>query len=243
MTSLTRSGVSPKQLARFAGALYLVLGVLTGFAGTVLPRLYAAGDATTTAGNLAANAATVRYAVVADLVGATVWVLLALTLYLLLGGISRGAARAMVVFAALGTGIMMLNAVFAFEGMQVATGAVDLTAVGAGGSNAMALLLLDTHHYGVFIAQVFFGLWLVPLGYLACRSSGMLPTWLGVMLIAGAAYYLLDLLAAFLVPGLGSALHSLIIIPPTIAEISAVVYLLAVGVRVSQPVGRQPVEA
>ena len=176
MTSLTRSGVSPKQLARFAGALYLVLGVLTGFAGTVLPRLYAAGDATTTAGNLAANAATVRYAVVADLVGATVWVLLALTLYLLLGGISRGAARAMVVFAALGTGIMMLNAVFAFEGMQVATGAVDLTAVGAGGSNAMALLLLDTHHYGVFIAQVFFG-WsrwgTSPAGRRGCSRPGL----------------------------------------------------------------------
>jgi hypothetical protein len=243
MTALARSGVSPKQLARIAGALYLLLGILTGFAGMALPRLYVAGDATATAGNLTANAVTVRYAVVADLVGATVWVLLALTLYLLLGSISRGAARAMVVFAALGTGIMMLNTVFAFEGMRVATGAVDLTAVGAGGSSATALLLLDTHHYGVFIAQVFFGLWLVPLGYLVCRSSGMLPTWLGVMLMTSAGYYLADLLAAFLAPGLGSALHAIILIPPTIAEISAVVYLVAVGVRVSQPVGHLPAEA
>jgi hypothetical protein len=243
MTSRARSGVSPKQLARIEGALYLLLGILTGFAGMALPRLYVAGDAAATAANLAAHAATARCAVVADLVGATVWVLLALTLCLLLGGISREAARAMVVFTALGAGIMMLNAVFAFEAMRVATGAVDLTAVGAGGSNTMALLLLDTHHYGVFIAQVFFGLWLVPLGYLACRSSGMLPTWLGVMLIAGAGYYLLDLLAAFLAPGLGSALHSLILIPPTIAEVSAVAYLLAVGVRVSQPVGHLPAEA
>jgi hypothetical protein len=243
MTSLARSGVSPKQLARIAGALYLLLGILTGFAGTALPRLYVAGDATRTAGNLVANAATVRYAVVADLAGATVWVLLALTLYLLLGGISRGGARAMVVFTALGAGIMMLNSVFAFEAMRVATRAVDLTAVGAGGSSAMALLLLDLHHYGLSVAQVFFGLWLVPLGYLAYRSSGMLPKWLGVMLIAGAGYYLVDLLAAFLAPGLGSAFHALIVIPPTIAEISAVVYLLAVGVRVSRPVGHLPAEA
>jgi hypothetical protein len=164
-------------------------------------------------------------------------------LYQLLGGISGGAARAMVVFTALGAGIMMLNAVFAFEGMRVATGAVDLTAVGAGGSSATALLLLDMHHYGVLIAQVFFGLWLVPLGYLACRSSGMLPAWLGVMLIAGAGYYLVDLLAAFLAPGLGSALHALILIPPAITEVTAVAYLLTVGVRVSRPGGRLPVEA
>jgi hypothetical protein len=243
MISLARSGDSPKQLARIAGALYLLLGILTGFSGTALPRLYVAGDAAATAGNLAASAATVRYAVVADLAGASVWVLLALALYVLLGGVSAGAARAMVVFTALGAGIMMLNAVFAFEAMRVATGAVDLTTLGAGNSSATALLLLDTHHYGALVAQVFFGLWLVPLGYLACRSSGMLPNWLGVMLIAGAAYYLVDLLAAFLVPELGSAFHSVITIPPIIAEVSAVVYLLAVGVRVSQPVGHLPAEA
>ena len=243
MRSLARSDVSPKQLARFAGALYLLLGILTGFSGTALPRQYVDGDAATTAGNLVANATTVRYAVVADLAGATVWVVLALTLYVLLGGISRGAARAMVVFAALGTGIMMLNVVFAFEAMRVATHAVDLTAVGTGSSGATALLLLDTHHYGVFVAQVFFGLWLIPLGYLAWRSSGMLPAWLGVMLIAGGGYYMADLLAAFLAPGLSSALHAFIMIPPTIAEISAVVYLLAVGVRASRPVGHLPAEA
>ena len=242
MTPLVRSDFSPKQLARIAGALYLLLGVLTGFSGTALPRLYVAGDATATAGDLVANAALVRYAVVADLVGATVWVVLALTLHLLLGGVSRGAARAMVVFTALGAGIMMLNSVFAFEAMRVATRAVDVTTAG-GGSGATALLLLDAHHYGVFVAQVFFGLWLVPLGYLAWRSSGMLPAWLGVMLIAGGCYYLVDLLAAFLAPGLSSAIHAFIIIPPTIAEVSAVVYLLAVGVRTPRTVGHLPVEA
>ena len=49
----------------------------------------------------------------------------------------------------------------------------------------MVLLLLDTQHYGILIAQIFFGLWLVPLGYLAYKSSGMFPKWLGVLLIVG----------------------------------------------------------
>ncbi len=66
------------------------------------------------------------------------------------------------------------------------------------------LLLLDTQHYGILIAQIFFGLWLVPLGYLAYRSSGMFPKWLGVLLILGGVCYLVDLLAAFLVPDVGN---------------------------------------
>ena len=52
-TGVDRTGVDPKRLARTAGALYLVLGILTGFAGAVEPRVYVAGDAAATAGHLA----------------------------------------------------------------------------------------------------------------------------------------------------------------------------------------------
>jgi len=242
MKTIPPAGVSPKRLARIAGVLYLLLGILTGFAGVVVPKMYVAGDAAATAGNLVAHAGAVRYAVVADLAGATAWVLLALTLHLLLADVGGSAARAVVVFATLGAGIMMLNAVFAFEGLRVATGAVDLSVLGAGGPHAMALLLLDTQHYGVFIAQVFFGLWLVPLGYLACRSSGLLPKWLGVALIVGGACYLLDLLAAFLLPDVSQAIHPFIVLLPTIAEVSAVVFLLAIGVRTPKSGGRAVAE-
>jgi hypothetical protein len=231
MTRADMTGPEPKRLARTAGVLYLLLGVLTGFAGTVAPRMYAAGDAAATAGHLAANAATVRYAVIADLAGAVAWVLLALALYRLLSGFGRDAARALVLFTALGAGIMMLNAVFEFEAMRVATGAVGLSALGAAGSNGVALLLLDTHHYGVCVAQVFFGLWLLPFGVLAWRTSGMIPRWLGAALIAAGACYLLGLLAAFLGVALGPAVGAAVAIVPAVAEVSGVLYLLVIGVR------------
>ena len=82
------------------------------------------------------------------------------------------------------------------------------------------LLLLDTQHYGILIAQIFFGLWLVPLGYLAYKLSGMFPKWLGVLLIVGGVCYLVDLLALFLVPDIGQTIHTFIVIPSAIAEIS-----------------------
>ena len=226
---------SPKRLARIAGALYLLVGIFGGFAeGFVDPRVYAAGNAAATAGNVVANSELVRVGVVAHLLDGTFFVFLAMTLYILLKHVHKSAARAMLVLVVLATGVTCLNAVFEFEGLRVATDSSYATAFGTAGSNALVLLLLDTQHYGTLIAQVFFGLWLVPLGYLAYKS-GMFPKWLGVVLIVGGACYLVDLVTAFLIPDFGQKIHTFIVIPSAVAEISMVLYLLAVGVRTLKP--------
>lgn len=226
---------SPKRLARIAGVLYLLVGIFGGFAeGFVEPKMYVAGDAAATAGNVVAHAGLVRLGVVADLLDQTFFVFLALTLYSLLRHVRESVARAMLVLVALAGGIASLNAVFELEGLRVATGAVNVGALGSAGSNALVLLLLDTQHYGILVAQIFFGLWLAPLGYLAFKS-GLFPKWLGVLLVVGSIGYLVDLLAAFLVPDLGQKIHAFVVIPPTLAEVSMLVYLLVVGVKSVQP--------
>jgi hypothetical protein len=207
--------------------------------------MYVAGDASATAGNVVANAGLVRLGVISDLLGQTFFVFLALALYVLLKHVHQSVARAMLVLVAIAAGITCLNAVFLFEALRIATGAVDFSALGVAGSNAMVLLLLDAQHYGILVAQIFFGLWLVPLGSLAYRS-GMFPKALALLLIAAGACYLLDLLAAFLVPdfGPGQQMHAYIVLPTTaIAEISIVIYLLVVGVKSMKPDNRAPAVA
>ena len=76
-----------------------------------------------------------------------------------------------------------------------------VAAFGAEGSDALVMLLMDLFHYGFLIAQIFFGLWLVPLGYLAYRSGIFLKA-LGVVLVVGGISDLLDPLVAFLLPDL-----------------------------------------
>ena len=228
--------MSPKPLARIAGVLYLLVGIFGGFAeGYVDPKMYVAGDAAATAANVVANTGLVRMGVVSHLLDAVFFVFLAMTLYILLRPIHTGVARAMLVLVVLATAIISLNAVFLFEGLRVATDTYYSTALGATGSNALVLLLLDTQHYGTLSAQVFFGLWLVPLGYLAYMSAGLFPKWLGVLLVVGGVCYLIDLLAAFLVPDFGKTIHTSIVIPCAVAEISMVVYLLVVGVKTTKP--------
>jgi hypothetical protein len=230
--SVNHEARAPRRLARIAGLLYLLVGIFGGFAeGFVEPKMYVAGDAAATAANVVANSGLVRMGIVADLLDQTCFVFLALTLYLLLKHVHQSATRTMVVLVALASGIACLNAAFEFEGLRVATGAVNLSAIGAAGSNALVLLLLDTQHYGILIAQIFFGLWLVPLGYLAYKSSGMFPKWLGGLLMVGGVCYLVDLLAAFLVPDIGQTIHAFVVIPSAIAEISMVGYLLVIGVK------------
>lgn len=223
----------PKRLARIAGLLYLVVAIFGGFAfGYVLTKVYVPGDATTTAANVLANAGLVRSGVVADLFQATVFVFLAMVLYRLLNHVNKSAASAMVVLVAIATTIMCLNDVFQFAAVLVATNGSYVNALGAAGSNAIVLLLLDMQHYGFLIAQIFFGLWLVPLGYLAFKS-GMFPKALGVVLIVGGASYLVDMLVAFLSPDLSAIIHGFLAVPPTIAEVWMLGYLLVKGVRVS----------
>ena len=225
---------SPKRLARLAGVFYLLVGIFGGFAeGFADPKLYVAGDSAATAGNVLANLGLIRMSVAAHLLDAVFFVLTAMALYVLLQHVHKSVARAMLVFVIVAVGIISLNAVFQFEALQVATGASYATAFGAAGANALVLLLLDIQHYGTLAAQVFFGLWLAPLGYLAYKS-GLFPKALGVVLIAATVSYLVDLFVAFLAPDLARAIHGFMGIVPAIAEIWMVFYLLIVGVRTAK---------
>jgi Domain of unknown function (DUF4386) len=151
-------------------------------------------------------------------------------LYTLLRHVQTSVANAMVVLVAIATGIMCLDAVFRFMSLRIATDAAYLAAFRTAGANAMVLLLLETQHYGYLIAQIFFGLWLVPLGYLT-YTSGLFPRALGAVLIVGGACYILDLLVRFFAPELGGRIHGIVVIPPTIAEVWALGYLLVKGIR------------
>lgn len=222
---------SDKKTAKIAGVLYLLNGIFSGFAfAYVIGKVYVAGNAAATAANVVAYSGLVRIGVAADLFQATIWVFLAMTLYLLLKHVNKSAASTMVVLVAVGAAIVCLNDVFQFESLRIATDNAYAAAFGNAGSNALVLLLLDIHHYGFLIAQIFFGLWLVPLGYLAYKS-GMFPKALGVALIAGGACYLLGMLAVFLIPDLGEKINTFITIPSAIAEIWMLGYLLVIGVR------------
>ena len=221
---------SERRLARVAGSLYLVVAVLGGFAQLfVRDRLVDLGDPAATAANIRESAALFRAGFAADLVQATFFLFTAMALYLLLRHVNELVARAMVVFVAVSVAIICLNLLNQFVALRIAT--ADGYASAFGGSNELTGLFAGMHHDGYLIAQIFFGLWLLPLGYLVVRS-GWFPKAIGVLLIVRCFGYLVDTFARFLAPGVADGIEPFVVAPAAIGELSFVVWLLVKGVRI-----------
>ncbi|WP_158847703.1 DUF4386 domain-containing protein [Saccharothrix deserti] len=235
---------SPKRAARVAGVLYLLLAVLNGAAEMyVRATIVQPGDAAATADNVVAHATLFRLGFVGDLVGIACLLFVAMALHRLLGHVDKNAAAAMVVFVTVAVALMCANLLNHFAALMVATDGSFATAFGPDGSDALVLMFLDLHHNGYLIAQVFFGLWLLPLGHLV-RASGQFPRSLGVLLAVGCFSYLVDLLAKFLLPDLGAAASPFVLAPAVVAELWMIGCLLRNSVKEdTRPGGLVPAAA
>ncbi len=221
---------SPKTLARTTGLLYLLLFGAAFNEGYVLPHVVKSHDAAATADGIRASATLFRLGVFGDLTAGGLWLLLAMALYLLLRDVNRLAAAAMVTFAAAGAGIQIQNQLNQYTALTVATNAGYPRALGTSGSDALTLLLVDMQHNGYVIDTLFFGLWLLPLGYLVIRS-GYFPKTLGVLVMAAGCGYLIYLCSVFLTPGISDRIWQFATLPAAAAgELTFLVWLLIKGV-------------
>jgi len=231
---------SEKRLARIAGSLYLIVAVLGGFAElSVRSSIVTPGDAAATADNIRASATLFRLGFVSDLVQATCFLLTAMALYLLLKHVNTLVASAMVTFVAVSVAIMCLNLLNQFVALSIATGEGYSSVFGSAGSDALAMLFVDMHHDGYLIAQMFFGLWLLPLGYLVVKSRNF-PKALGVVLMIGCVGYLADLFAPFLTPTIAGPISLFVLAPAAVGELWFVAWLLVKAVRVPERETRVP---
>jgi hypothetical protein len=105
----------------------------------------------------------------------------------------------MVIFVLVGIPIACINELNQFAVLLLMSGADYLTAFEADQLHTQVMLFLDLYEHGIFIAKIFWGLWLFPLGYLVFKS-GFLPRILGVLLIMACFGYLIDDLIVFLLP-------------------------------------------
>jgi hypothetical protein len=233
---------SPQRLARTAGVYYLVVAVFGAFAHIVRGNVYVPGDAATTAQNVVADASLVRLSFMADLLQATFLLFVVMALYRLLQHVNKSVARAMVIFVVVAVAITCLNMVHQLGALVVATTPSYAAVFGLDGSATLVLLLLDLQHSGYLVAQIFFGLWLFPLGLLAYRS-GMFPRPLGIILMLGTLAYLVDVMLQFLAPQLGAATNPALVVLVILSEVSMLAYLLIKGARAASPADRVLVAA
>jgi hypothetical protein len=173
-----------------------------GFFGIIyVPSvLLVSGDAATTSRNIMASEWLFRSGTVSHLIGQIVLIFLVLALYRLLKPVNKDHAVLMVVLALLAVPIASLNEVNHLAALRLLANADD-GAFTASQLQAQAMLFLDMRNNGILVAQVFWGLWLLPLGFLVFRS-GFLPKLLGVLLVIAGVGYVIDSGTQLLSPGL-----------------------------------------
>ncbi|KQY46510.1 DUF4386 domain-containing protein [Cellulomonas sp. Root137] len=204
------------RTARLAGLLYLVVAVCGGFAELGARSTIKASDDVAQA--LRDSADLMKIAFAADVVAYTSFLLVGLALYSMFKDVHRVAAVAMLTMNAVSVAIQSLDLVNH-------AGAVLAAQRGA---DELAVLFLDLHGVGYLIAQVFFGGWLIPLGYLVVRS-GMMPRVLGYALMVGGVGYLLGLVVELVAPGADGLALALGLLGG-LSEITFLLWLLVKGV-------------
>jgi hypothetical protein len=183
--------VSINRTARLAGGLYLALAPFSFFGIIYVPSvLVVPEDAATTARNIMASEWLFRSAIVSNLIAMILFILLVLVLYRLLTHVNEDQAALMVALVLVSIPLAFLNEVNHLATLRVLSSAHD-GAFTSTQLQAQAMLFLHMHDSGLLLAQVFWGLWLLPLGLLVFRS-GFLPRLLGILLIIGGAGYVID---------------------------------------------------
>ena len=93
------------------------------------------------------------------------------------------------------------------------------------------MLYLEYYNNGIDLLTIFWGLWLLPFGYLVYKS-GFLPKILGILLMAGCFGYVINFTGNFLYPYYSKlGIATFISLPASIGEIGTCLWLLIAGVK------------
>ena len=184
---------------RYAGLLYVLMSIIGFFAmGYVPDKLIVHGNAAATANNIAASETLFRLGIAAALIGQTGFIFVALALYDLLKAVNRRHASLMVILIVVSIPIALLNELNSFAALVLVRGADFLSILDKPQRDALAMFFLHLHGRGLVVAEIFWGLWLLPLALLVYKSR-FLPRFLGIWLaLAGFAWVILSLASTLL---------------------------------------------
>lgn len=218
-----------KKTARLAGLLYLIIVVASVYGHMYVPlQIFVRGDAAGTINNIVANEFLFRSCIVAGLIEATAFLLLAFTLHRLFKGVNDQQARLMVALISVQIPVALVLAVVKFMALTIAMNETSVT-ITPGETPAVAMMLLNTVRYGSTVLGVMGGLWLIPLGMLVFKAR-FIPQAIGILLIVAGAGSVIYSLMGVLFPGYAqSPIPAFVFF--ILAEIPFMLWLLVKGVK------------
>lgn len=220
------------RTARMTGLLYLGLAI-SGALGFLLirPQLFVADDPSATLANLVTHESLARAGVAVELLVVVTHALTAVWFYRLFRAAAPVAAGGIAAFGLVNAIAVLLSAALLATAVELA-----LDPVGDATATVQLLYLISGNLWGV--GALFFGLWLIPMGWCVLRS-GWMPRALGWILVGGGIGYLLSAFIRYLAPDV-PVLADALAYPATVGEFWMLGYLLIRGVRRHAPIDAPP---
>jgi len=212
-----------------AGFLYFIFIVTLIFSSVVRSKIIVFEDAVATANNIMASEWLFRIGFMSEILSAVFFLLAAWALYVLLKPVNKDLALLFLLLNLSGVAIECMNMLNLFTATLLLSGADYLKIFQVNQLQALAMLFLNLYSNGFMIAQVFYGAWLFPLGYLVFKS-GFLPKILGILLMVDCFGILLWFFQFFLFPNYEAISYPSFVVG-FIAELSISLWLLIKGVK------------
>ena len=225
------TGSINKRTARVAGLLYLLMAVFGLIAEIFFRQKLFVADMEVTANNILSNTFLYRIGITSDILMALVYLLTALALYKLLSPVDKNMAGAMVVFTTAGSVLLMFNVLNELAPLYILSGSNYLSAFNTAQLQSLAMFFYNLYQHGYMIGQIFFALWVLPLGVLIYKS-GFIPKVFGILFGIEAIFGVLAVIVHFLMPN--ATAETIMMLPMIIAEFSFVFYLLIRGINESK---------
>jgi Domain of unknown function (DUF4386) len=220
---------SLKRTARIAGLWYLGFTLGPFYLLYVPSQTVVDNDASATAARVLGHEALYRWGMLAETAGAVIFIGLSMALYRLFENVDRHRARQLAALILVSSALGLVAVVFSAAALLVFRGGDALGAFDSHTREAVGMLLIQMHGQAIGINQTFWGLWLLPFGWLVVRSR-FLPRWLGYwLLVDGIAWVVLGAIW-FLAPDYTDALFRYLQ-PVFMAELAAMLWLLIMGAK------------
>lgn len=220
---------SPRKTARMAGLFYFIFILTFALASLIRSKIIVNGDAGATATNIVSSQGLFRLGFMTELVSAMFFLLAAWSLYRLLKPVNTNLALLFLLLNLGGVIIESINMLNLINPLTILSGADYLNAFQTSQLQALAMSSLDSYTNGFMIAQIFYGTWVLPLGYLLYKSR-LVPRILGILLIIDFFGILSWFLQFFFLPGYGILSYPGLA-ASFVAEVSLSLWLLIMGVR------------
>jgi hypothetical protein len=220
---------SPRFKARMAG-LFQLLEAVTATSGQVLilGKLVVHADAAATAANILSHERLFWLGFASSLVGVVCHIVWALLMYQLLKPVNRTVSLLATFVILVGCALQALTALLYLAPLFILQGGGSLSAFTTQQLQALAQVFLHLNGQAFNVYLVFFGIWLVLVGYLIFKSR-FLPRFLGVLVtISGLAWMM------YLYPPITTPLYPYIATASAIGEIPLEFWLIIMAVNVQR---------